>query len=325
MLSLRPITLGVAVFACAMHAHAAPTPAGMVITNTATLDYSLEDGALATLSSNTAAFTVDELIGATLAWQDASPVAVNSPDSGDALTFLLTNTGNGTETFALGRDNAPAVSDDFDPVSSAIPIFVEANGTPGLQTGAGGDAPYAGSVSLNAGASRIVYLLSDTPGGLADGDTGQVALTAASATPGAAGATPGTILPGAGDGGAAAVVGSTRGQAAANGTYIVSGLAVDIAKIASVVGGGEAASGKTLVYTITVSVTGTGTAVNLVINDPLPAELSYVAGSIAVDSVSRTDAADADNARFSANTVTVDFGDTAAPATHVITFSATIN
>ena len=54
-----------------------------------------------TATTPPAIFTVAELINVTLVSQDAANVAVGSPDSNRALSFLLTNTGNGPETFSL--------------------------------------------------------------------------------------------------------------------------------------------------------------------------------------------------------------------------------
>lgn len=319
------------IFVVPVGALAALTPAGTVISNTVTLDYVPPGGIPEKATSNTASFVVEELINVILQWQDASPVSVNSPDIADALTFMLSNTGNGTETFTLTRNNSPSVPDQYDPLNSATAIYFESNGTPGLQTGVGGDTPYVGGVTLNAEQSVLVYVVSDTPAALPIGNTGQVALSAASDTVGAAGAVPGTALVGLGDGGVTAVVGLTQAQASANGIYIVSGLALSVVKTVVVDGGGDAATttapGKTLIYTITVTLTGTGIASNLVITDPLPVELTYVPGSITVNAATRTDADDpgTDNAKFSANAVTVNFGNTAAPATHIITFKAVVN
>ena len=125
------------VFVLPVGAVAALTPAGTVISNTVTLDYVPLGGIPEKATSNTASFVVEELINVILQWQDLSPVSVNSPDITDALTFLLTNTGNGSETFTLTRNNSPSVSDQYDPLNSATAIYVESNGTPGLQTGAG--------------------------------------------------------------------------------------------------------------------------------------------------------------------------------------------
>jgi uncharacterized repeat protein (TIGR01451 family) len=117
---------------------------------------------------------------------------------------------------------------------------------------------------------------------------------------------------------------------AANGyqpTTIVVGSSqqVTISKEVFVVSGGAALPGSQLEYTVKVTNTGTTSATNLVITDPLPADTTYFPGSIVVGGVAKTDAADADNAQFSANTVSVSLGNVASPANIVITFRATIN
>lgn len=313
-----------------IYAWAGLTPAGAVINNTVTLDYDVA-GLPASVTSNTASVTVVELINVVLQWQDPSPVPVNSPDNADALSFLLTNTGNGIEAFSITRNNAPSVSDQYNPLTSATSLYRESNGIPGFQSGVGGDTLVTGDLTLNAEESIVLYLLSDTPGALATGNTGHVALTAVSTTAGAAGAAPGTSLSGLGDGGIDAVVGNSRAQATADGIYIVSGLSVNLVKTVSVLEGGDAAAGKTLIYTITANFVGSGTATNFVIVDPLPPQLTYVPGSTSLGGVAQTDADDApvDQTKFAGNTLTVALGDItvtpATPVTRVITLRASVN
>ena len=68
-----------------------------------------------------------EVIDLRLTWQDSTLLVVNSPDLGKALTFLLTNSGNGPETFKLVCNNALA-GDQFDPVSAAAgAIYLESD------------------------------------------------------------------------------------------------------------------------------------------------------------------------------------------------------
>jgi len=311
---------------------AAGTPAGTVIQNTATLTYSI-GGVPAISTTPPASFTVVELINVTLVSQDAATVAVNSPDSNRALTFLLTNTGNGPETFALARNNAVA-GDNYDPLNgSAGAIFLEN----GLQAGFQSSGPTADTLyalgsndpALAADASRIVYVVSDTPAALVTGNIGRVELTASATTAGAAGAAPGTTLPGLGQGGVDAVVGGTRALARQSGGYVVSGVAVAVAKsvvsVVDVAGGTSLRSGSIVTYRIVLTVNGAGVAQSLALNDPLPSNTSYVANSITVNGQPRTDAADADQAEFSTGTVKVAFGDTAAPITHTIEFRVTVN
>ncbi len=314
-------------------ARAAGTPAGTLIANTATLSYSIGGVPETPIASAPASLRVDEIIDLTLVWQDGGPVSVASPDTNDALSFLLTNTGNGTERFALTRNNLLA-GDNYDPLNGgAGAIFLESGLASGLQTsGPNTDTLYAVGVNdpdLAADASRIVYVVSDTPAGLISGNTGLAALAAAATTPGAAGAVPGTALAGLGTGGADAVVGASQAQATRTGSYLVSNVALSIVKtVVSVLdprGGSNVESGSVLTYRITVTLSGPGSANNLIITDPLPALTGYVAGSILVNGATRTDVVDADNAHFSANTVTVDFGNTASPVVHVIDFRATVN
>jgi len=315
-----------------MSVGAAGTAAGTVIQNTATLTYSI-GGVPSTSTSPPATVTVAELINVTLVSQDAANVAVNSPDQNRALTFLLTNTGNGPENFALTRNNAIA-GDNYNPLNgSAGALFLENGLQVGFQpTGPNADTLYvAGSndPALTADASRIVYVVSDTPAARSTGDVGRVELSAASTTPGAAGAAPGTTLPGLGQGGVDAVVGGTRAIARQAGGYVVSGVAVALVKtVVSVVdgaGGSTVRSGSIVTYRIVLSVTGNGSAQTLTLNDPLPANTTYVANSITVNGQARTDSADPDQAEFSNAAVKVLFGDTAAPTTHTVEFRVVIN
>lgn len=315
------------------YVHAAGTPAGTLITNTATLSYSIGGVPEAPIVSAPASLRVDEIINLTLVWQDGGPVSVATPDTNDVLTFLLTNTGNGAERFALTRNNLLG-SDNYDPVNgSAGAIFLENGLAPGLQTsGPNADTLYVAGVNdpdLPADASRIIYLVSDTPASLVSGNTGLAALVTASTTPGAAGAMPGTALAGLGTGGVDAVVGTSQAQASRTGSYLVSDVALSLVKaVVSALdprGGSSVETGSVLTYRITATLSGTGSVNNLIITDPLPAQTAYVAGSMLVNGATRTDAVDADNARFSANTITVDFGNTASPVVQVIEFRATVN
>ncbi len=306
---LRRLVFWVGVFCAVPNAvNAAGTAAGTVIQNAATVTYSIGGGPQQSATTPPAALTVAELINVTLVWQDAANVAASSPDSNRALTFLVVNTGNGPEAFSLARNNAIA-GDNFDPSNGAAgAIFLENGLQPGFQvSGPNADTLYvAGSndPALAADASRIVYVVSNTPAALVTGNVGRVELTVSATTPGAANAAPGTTLAGLGQGGVDAVVGATRAQARQTGGYVVSGVAVVLAKsVVSVVdpsGGTSVRAGSIVTYRIVLSVTGSGTADNLALDDPLPANTTYVSNSITVNGTARTDVVDADSAEFSA-------------------------
>ena len=318
-------------FSSVVHAGA---PAGTVISNAVTLNYSA-GGVGAVTASNTASFVVAELINLTLTVQDAASVTVNSPDASRAITVLLTNTGNGSETFSLSRNNALA-GDQFDPANAlAGAIFFESGAQAGFQaSGPNADTLYVPGVNdpvLAADASRLVYVVSDIPPGVPLGGLGNVGISASALTPGASGAVPGTTLPGLGAGGVDAVVGGSRATTTVIGSYIVSGFTVTVVKSVVTVqdprGGVLIMPGSVLTYRVVLNITGAGTANNLAFNDPLPLETTYNAGSIKVNGASRTDAADADNADYTAGTRTISarFGNTLSPASHTIEFQVTVN
>lgn len=314
------------------------TPAGTVISNTATVSYSLDGSGMVPVTSAPALLTVDELIKPTVTWQDAAPVSVNTPGANDALAFWLTNSGNGQEAFSLTRNNGltPLPAGNYTPLNGSVgSIYFESGLQAGFQAaGPNADTAYISGTndpSLAPDATQIVYVISDTPS-VAGNAHGDVLLTATSLTAGAAGAT----VPGASTAGlvgctanCAAVFATAYGQASATGSYVANGLGLVVDKtVAGVLDPGGSAvlmPAAVLTYRIAVTLSGTGTASNVTITDPLPADVTYVAGSITVDSIVMTDASDSDIAEFAANTVSVSLGNVAAPANFVITFRATIN
>ncbi len=314
-------------------AMAAGTAAGTLIPNSVTLTYSTSVGVSRTATAASPVISVAEIINVVVTLQDSTPLPVNSPDTGRAIGFVVTNTGNGTQTYLITRNNALG-GDQFDPTNApAGAIYLESGGQPGLQTsGPNADILYVPGVNnptLAPDTSRVVYLVSNIPPSLATGANGNVSLSASSTTPGAAGSQPGTSLPGAGPGGTDAVVGTSRAQASAIGSYLVSGVAMSLVKtVASVrdpAGGSRVMPGSVLTYHIVLTLGGTGIAQNLSFIDPLPANTTYVPDSITIDGAANTDAADGDGASFSAGVVTISFGSVPAPATRVIEFKATIN
>ena len=106
------------------------TAAGTVIANTATVTYTLGVDPTAHTATAFDSFEVLEIIDTVIVWQDAAAVTVNTPQTQSALTFLLTNTGNGPEAFSLSAFDALS-GDDFDPSTQSI--WLETNGLPGVQ------------------------------------------------------------------------------------------------------------------------------------------------------------------------------------------------
>ena len=100
------------------------TSAGIDISNTASVDYAIA-GSSSTTNSNTVTFRVDEKLDVNVSWQDAANVVVGSPDTNQVLTYLLTNTGNGNDSYTLNVQNTLG-GDQFNPV--LVDIYLDANG-----------------------------------------------------------------------------------------------------------------------------------------------------------------------------------------------------
>lgn len=315
----------VIVLLCNTTAIAVGTSAGININNTATATFS-RSGTSYSVNSNTTSFQVDEKLDVNLVWQDAANIAVNTPDANRVLSFLLTNTGNGSDSYDLNVNNLIA-GDQFDPV--LVNIYLDANGNGIYEPGI--DTLYDGTndPALNADEALAVFVINNIPASRNPGDLGNSQLTATSNTGSGA---PGTAFNNAGDGGSDAVVGTSGGSANIAGTYEVSNVSVSIIKsvvINDPLGGNQPVPGATMTYTLQVSVTGTGTANGIVITDPIPVNTTYSAGTLVLNAVPLSDADDGDAGNVGVttpNTVTVNLNSmTPASPVQTITFDVLIN
>ena len=295
--------------------------AGTDITNTATASYIVGVTPL-TATSNSTSTIVDELLNVTVVGQDAgSQVSVSSGAIAQVQTYVVTNTGNGTDSYSFTASNQ--TGDDFDTVTSAIylddgdNIFNIALDT--LLTG-------SNDPTLATDGSATIFVVSDIPGSLTEADIANIDLVASSNTgTGAAG----TVVAGAGDLGTDVIIGTSGGSATATEAYLVSSVTVTLLKSAVISGPGgvNPVPGSTIAYSIAVTVTGSGTATGVVISDPIPTDTTYVTNTLALDALSLTEIADTDVGDVGAtvaNTVTINLGDLTA-GVQTITFDVTIN
>jgi uncharacterized repeat protein (TIGR01451 family) len=307
-------------------AHAAGTPAGSSVSNQAQVSYIL-GGVPGTGLSNATTFLVAEVIDLNVTLQ-SSTVAVTSGDTNRTLLFTLTNTGNGSETFPLALDNLVA-GDDFDPLAASTAIYFDTDADGALS--ASDTAYVAGSndPTLAADGAVAVLLVNNIPAALGDGAIGRSRLLARAATGTGA---PGAIFAGLGAGGTDAVAGANGGQANAAGTYQVSENDVILTKsaiVSGVAGGTAAVPGARITYQIVVNVSGSAPAANFVLTDAIPAGTTFAGGSLLLNGVALTDAADADAGEFqggAAPVVRVSLGDlTPAAGPQTVAFTVTIN
>lgn len=317
-------TLPVAVaFIGATPALATGTAAGTKIDNTATATYSLPNGGSGNVSSNTVSMTVDELLDVTVAWADGGDVIVQPGLTGQVLTYTVTNTGNGSEAFALTARNSLS-GDDFDP--TAYTIYLDTNGDGDYDPGI--DQAYvagAGNPVISADGSITVFVVSTIGANTTDGSRAGIDLIAEAATGTGA---PGTTFANAGTGGGNAVVGSSGADALDDGYYKVSAATVSLVKSALVAdpfGGTTAVPGSTITYTLVATVNGSAVLPNLSIADAIPAGTTYKPGSLTLENSALTDAADTDRGEYNGTAIAVRPGDVAAGQSRTVTFKVTIN
>lgn len=317
---------GALVVAClllaAAPAHAAGTPAGTIINNSATATYDLPGGGEGNVTSNTVSLTVDELLDVSAASTDGGDVTVTPGATNQLLTFRVTNAGNGSEAFSLtARDTAGG--DDFDPAATSI-VIDNGNGVydPAIDTiyVAGSNDPV-----LAPDGSVLVFVLSSIPAGATNGQRGRLDLVAEAVTGTGA---PGTSFAGRGQGGGNAVVGATGADGEDDGYYAVAAATVSFVKSATVAdpfGGATQVPGAIITYQLAATVSGSGSLANLRVADAIPVGSTFEAGSITLDGSALSDAADADAGEFTGTGIAARLGTVAAGTTRTITFQVEID
>lgn len=346
----RTRQLGVCVFALLLLpqiAWAFGTPSNTPVTSTATLSYNMGGPQPDIVRSVTV--TVDERVNLTVlggGTTNALPGATQQ-----ATPFTVTNSSNSALDFALQPVSAIPTVDNFDPV--ACVARVESNAVADGYQPATDVAAFIDELAIEA--SRVVYVVCDIPGTTVVGNTAKVGLVATAhgdftaanrayvASLGALGAPLVPTMVAETMGVVDIVFADTQGvevgleiardgKHSARNTYLVGdvlNLTKAVIAVLDPAGGSLIMPGSVLTYRIEAVLT--GDVSNFKITDPMPVNTTYVAGSMVVNGVAKTDAADADNAELLPATavarpaVSVNFGTLAAPATAIVTFRATIN
>jgi uncharacterized repeat protein (TIGR01451 family) len=314
---------------------AAGTAAGTIITSTASMTCTLGGVAQPPLSA-AASFTVDRRINMTvtkLADVTTAPTQTNA-----ALPFLISNTGNTALRFSLQAESRATNTWSMNNVR--IYRDDNNNGLWNLGDTLYGDAATFGDVASDATITALI--VADTPGSALNGQTAIYDLIAAAVDAGTL--NPSTQTAGANTAGVDTVFADNAGSAAGDaardgrhsafGVYAVGSATANVALNKSVQvldqwGGNQPIPGATLRYTITASATGSGTANNVTITDPLPLNTTSIAGTLRLNGTPLTDEADADAGdvgHTTINAVTVRLGNmTSASPNQTIVFDVKIN
>lgn len=331
MLSLRVLgsvcTLSLCIGLGSNKALAVGVPAGTDITNTAQVTYTV--GATSTTtSSNSVVVTVAEILDVVVTRQSPLNTAVSASATQQEIVFTVTNSGNGPEAFRLVM-NSVIGADDFDPTPATPSIYFDTDASGDLSPG---DTAYTAGTNdplLNPDASVTVLVVNDIPSTVVDGNIGLTRLAADART---GSGTAGTIFAAQGAAGTDAVVGLTGALAASAAQYRVAGVAISAVKSQTVLdqfGGTRPLPTARISYTVTVQAVGSGSAANAVFSDDIPANTTYVPGTLRLNSAVLSDAA-ADDAGEFINTPTarirVALGNlTQASGTQTVQFAVTIN
>ncbi|MEL7296609.1 MAG: hypothetical protein AAGJ86_03045 [Pseudomonadota bacterium] len=346
-------------------AMAVGTEAGTSILNRATVDYQvggIDQTAIESSPTGNSTpgagnggdttFLVDNRVNLTLVEQGGAPTPVNPGQTDAVATFLLTNTGNLTQGYALSAAN---LADGVDVHGNAdnsqvnnLRAFADTDGSGDFTPG---DQPFVDSLADDD--SILVFVVADVPIGATNGDFSNVSLTATTAEAGTSGATIVTATTGGDTTGVDVVFADADNDGAEtdNDGYQVSSAALSVTKAETIIS--DPINGTTdplhipgaiVEYTITVVNTGAVDATAVGVTDVLDAALTLALGQYnsgasdiqftlaGATSFCTADAgdADADNCGLTGATLEADLGATlgtnaGVDNTLVVSFQVTIN
>ncbi len=293
-------------------AFSAGTAAGTTISNSASVAYDVGAVPQPVVNSNTAQFLVDRRINLTVAEVGGTSTAVVPGSTAQVLTFTVTNSSNAVLDFRLAATQDATLAatafadvDSFDVTGPQVFADVNANGTYEVLTDT---ATFIDE--LAADGVRTVFIVASVPATTVNGDTAGLTLTAIAAQDattsgtGAYTATPGVLAADAAQTNAGVtdnaaftdtVFGDVAGDtdAARDGRhsdddeYDVVTAAIVVVKSSTVVSDPfngvsfpKTIPGAVIEYCLDVNNTGAAAAASIVLTDGIPANTTYVAGSI---------------------------------------------
>jgi uncharacterized repeat protein (TIGR01451 family) len=237
---------------------------------------------------------VDELLNVTITSNDSGTITVSPGDADQVMSFTVTNNGNGDEQYVLTY-NAAVGGNDFNP--AGVQIYFDTNGD-GVFNPAD-DTLYVPSGVLNVAGNEpvlapdesiVVFVVSDIPTTqtdlvtpVANGDQGTLVLLAEALTAQeTAGTDPaGHEFVGSGTNGSDAIVGNTQAIGDEQNSYVVTSIQTTFVKTSTVSHpdfGNNPVPGATIEYTLTLTISGSGSLSNVEIEDEIPANTTFVNG-----------------------------------------------
>jgi uncharacterized repeat protein (TIGR01451 family) len=311
------------------------TPSGTSISNTATVNYSVNSVNQTAVSASTS-FLVDTVINLNVTGgftYNVTPGAL-----AQVATYTVTNTSNITSDFTLGVTNETAAANDFD--MNTLVVHVD-NGDDVYNAV---DDTATSITGLGSGLSRTVFVTGDVPGAATNNQDAPVRLTATAIDPGT---TVAWVNDGSVDNPAVVQIVVANDDAFVDDTFHIQTATLGVTKSSLVITDNlvppspnpKAIPGATVEYTISIANTGSQAATLQTLSDSLPAATAFRADdypgamdvSIQVDAnpvAYCTSDADADGCVLTGTTLTVGapaITSVAAGSTVVVKFRVTIN
>lgn len=294
------------------------TIAGTVISNVATLDFEV-DNEHEQIQSNVVTDVVAQLIDLHLDTRDAQPVTVSSTEKKRTwLSFRLTNTGNGPDTFTFDYDLSSVNSER----PAQVLIYVDTNRN---ETFDDADRP-VDRLILQADESRDIFAVAED----FTRCSGEVTLTLIARSLTGGSGVRGKIFPHKGVNGVDAVDGEEGGIARVSQKWRFQRKQtlriVQKSTVMNRFGHHEPISGATITYHITVFAPEGFEAHHVLYKNPIPEHTTYVKCSILYNGQPVSDSKDGDAGYFDAknNLIIVDLGDVNDKRNADIRFKVTI-
>jgi uncharacterized repeat protein (TIGR01451 family) len=329
---------------------AAGTTAGTTITNTATVDYQVGGVAQGQQSASNN-FTVDRKINLLVEEVGTVTTSVVPGQTNAVTTFQLTNSSNEVLDFALvasqivGGTAAHGGTDTFDATNVRIYRDNTVTGTVGSWDV--GDTLLTGFVDeLVVDTAIRLFVVADIPTGLANNAVAGVTLRATAREGGTAASQGAAITETAGANTAGkdtvfADIAGVTGDAARDGShsdnddYTVQTATLAVTKTSRVISdpfnnttNPKLIPGAVVEYCIAVANSGSAAATSVVINDAVPGQLTFSAGTILLNGTVTGVTCNADGAAggsYAAPNVSGTIATIAAGATRTLVFRATVN
>ena len=280
-------------------AYANGTPSGTTINNQATVDYSVGGVAQTQITSATASFVVDTRIDFTVSEVSGNATPTHPGQTNVVATFRVSNTGNSTQGYLLTVVNEAGTTlfthaDNLE--VNNLRTFVDSNGNGTYDAGTDTATNINSLITDADGESVTVFVLADVPGAATNNQYANVRLTARATPVGST--TPLAQTAGADTAGVDVVwadAGRDNSESAAD-QYAIS-VALTISKNVALISdpfnnttNPKAIPGAVMEYTILVTNSSTTQdATGVSVSDNIPANTTFVPGSIRLNAGSLPD------------------------------------